>query len=369
MLRKIFKWALIVVAVLFILSLLGEDNTTNKDVDTSVITYESPETLDPQPRGKRTLGIGISDGSIGFNAAFMIAKEAGAEVVEIPTFWDEIETSPGAFSGGWLPVADAFYPQSNTKISISLNAVDTNKLRLPDDLKDRPFNDPEVIKRYKEFVSFAATQVPNSEVYFVSVGNEVDIYLGNSNKKWQEYSEFFSAVAPHVRKEFGGAAVGVKMSYHTLIDLPENGKSIIEVSDVILANYYPFQPESYLMHQPATVYADFKKITEMYPAKKVYFSEIGYPSSKINGSSELQQALFIKHTFAAWDMYSDQIPFLNFIWLHDISDKDSAGYQEYYGSKNKGFTSYLETLGLRTFDGSDKEAFIELKRAVRERGW
>ena len=189
MLRKIFKWALIVVAVLFILSLLGEDNTTNKDVDTSVITYESPETLDPQPRGKRTLGIGISDGSIGFNAAFMIAKEAGAEVVEIPTFWDEIETSPGAFSGGWLPVADAFYPQSNTKISISLNAVDTNKLRLPDDLKDRPFNDPEVIKRYKEFVSFAATQVPNSEVYFVSVGNEVDIYLGNSNKKWQEYSD------------------------------------------------------------------------------------------------------------------------------------------------------------------------------------
>ena len=43
--------------------------------------------------------------------------------------------------------------------------------------------------------------------------------------------------------------------------------------------------------------------------------------------------------------------------------------EKYYCLKDKGFASFLGTLGLRTYDGKDKEAFVTLGEEVKKRDW
>ncbi|MHB1316689.1 MAG: hypothetical protein ACYCZW_02420 [Minisyncoccota bacterium] len=370
------KKLLIIIFGIGIIILLLSKNSKDDLVynDTKVLEYESkpsPELLKnvPKLRGNRVLGIGISEGKIGFDKSFALAKSVGVNAIELPIFWDESEPEVKKYNEGWMPIADQFYSKSNIKINLALNPIDTNNLRLPKDLKDKPLNDPEVIERYKAFVDFAAKQFPNSDIFSVSVGNEVDVYLGSSDKKWQEYTEFFSTVAPYLRQKFPNAMIGSKITFDGAINMTNKVKHFNEFTDILLTTYYPFKKNSFVVRDPVTVHDDFKHIVVMYPNKKIFFAEIGYPSGYLNESSETKQADFIRETFAAWDTYYDNIPFLDFQWLHDQSPETVVGWQKYYGLKDEKFASFLSTLGLRTYDGKDKESFVVFGEEIKKRGW
>ena len=150
-----------------------------------------------------------------------------------------------------------------------------------------------------------------------------------------EYTEFFNAVVPHVREKFPGVIVGSKITYDGLINIAGNAKRLNNLADAVLLTYYPLNQGEFTVHDPSTIHDDFKRIIELYPDKKIYFSEIGYPSGELNASSEEKQADFIRQTFLAWDIYKSRVPLLNFQWLHDASPATIAGWQSYYGSKDK----------------------------------
>ena len=334
------------------------------------LSFTPPSPMkDPKPRDERCVGMSISEGAIGFDKAFVLARSVGVEATEIPVHWDEAEPERGRYVDQWLGIANAFYPRHGMKISISINPIDTNSLRLPKYLKDKPLDDAEMIARFKLFVDFTASLVPDSDIFFVAIGNEIDAYLGNSAKRWQEYTTFYAAVAPYVREKFPKAMIGSKITYDGIVKLNDMVQHLNKYSDIVLTTYYPFKQGSFLARTPATVHSDFKQIVELYPDKKVYFAEIGYPSGATNGSSEEKQTEFIRETFTAWDTYRDKIPYLNFVWLHDISPESVTVHEKYYGFKDKGFASYLGTLGLRTYEGRDKQAFIVLREEIKKRSW
>ncbi len=368
------KWFIILAIIIVILLLSGKDKNNVVSNNTEVPKYSSEPSQQlakniPKPRGNRLLGMGVSEGGVGFDKAFALAQGVGVKVIELPTFWDDTEPESRQYVAGWLPIADQFYSKADIKLAISLNPIDTNNLRLPKDLKNKSFNDPEVIERYKAFVDFTAKQLLNSDVFYVAIGNEIDIYLGSSDKRWKEYTEFFAAVAPYVKEKFPSAVIGSKISYEGIINLNDKVRRLNNYADVVLTTYYPFKQGGFIVRDPNTVHEDFKRIVDLYPDKKIYFAEIGYPSGSLNESSETKQADFIKETFAAWDTYADKITFLNFQWLHDQSPKTVSTWQQYYGLKDKGFASYLGTLGLRTYDGQNKQAFVVLGEEVKKRGW
>jgi len=368
------KWLIIIVIVALVLLFFGEDKKSVVSDNLETSRYEAKPSLlltqnVPSPRGSRLIGMSISKGEVGFDKAFVLAQGVGVKVVELPIFWDDSETKPKQYVPGWLPVADQFYSKAGIKLAISINPIDTNNLRLPKDLKNKSFNNPEVIERYKSFVDFTAGQLLHSDIYFVSIGNEIDVSLGNSVKRWQEYTEFFAAVAPYVRTKFPNAVVGSKITYDGIINLDDKVKKFNNYADVVLITYYPFKSGKFIVLEPSTMVENFKRIVNLYPNKKIYFAEIGYPSSSLNGSSEAKQADFIKETFVAWDIYADQVPFLNFQWLHDASPETVAGWQKYYGLKDEKFASFLATLGFRTYDGKDKKAFVIFGEEVKKRGW
>lgn len=320
-------------------------------------------------KGTRVLGINPTEGALGYENAFTATKLAGAQVVEVPIAWDEVEATTSVFASQWLPIVNAYFPSKGTRVSFSLNVIDSNNIRTPADLRGKAFSDPEVIKRYKAFIDYVASSTPNTDVFSISIGNEVDITLGASDTKWKEFTDFYAAVAPYVKQKFPRAVVGSKITFTGIFDLDKYARALNAKTDVVMTTYYPFVAGKFTMRSPTDVALDFKKITTSYPNKKIHFNEIGYPTGALNASNESKQSDFVKQTFLAWDTYGDKITFLNFQWLHDLSPANVKAFETYYGISDQVFLSYLGTLGFRNYDGSDKQGFITLYQEAKKRGW
>ncbi|MBI3035807.1 hypothetical protein HYY71_05790, partial [Candidatus Woesearchaeota archaeon] len=72
--------------------------------------------------------------------------------------------------------------------------------------------------------------------------------------------------------------------------------------------------------------------------------------------------------FKAWDKHADQIRYVSFAWLNDLSWNGTDDFGQYYGYSERKFLELLRTLGLRTYEGKDKEAFKALNEEAKARG-
>lgn len=324
---------------------------------------------DTVEKGERLLGIGINEGSIGFDKAFPVAQSTGMQFVELPQQWDEIEPKPSKFTNQWLDIANAYYPQVGVRLVISLNAIDTNSLRMPVDLKDKPIDHPDVIARYEKAVDYVLGRLPNAALVAFSIGNEIDGFLGADPAKWAQYERFFKATAKYVRQKKPGVPVGTKVMLPSVIgDLRRQVQAVNQHADAVFVTYYPLKAD-FSVRAPTVVHDDIGAVVKLYTGKPIYLLETGYPSSSHLGSSETRQAEFIRETFKAWDQHHKQIRAMNFIWLHDISTAEVNTYKKYYGVNARPFGEYLGTLGLRTHNGKNKQAFKRLQQETQARGW
>lgn len=135
-----------------------------------------------------------------------------------------------------------------------------------------------------------------------------------------------------------------------------------------MVNYYPINSD-FSVKDPSVVQTDIDELTSIYSGKIIFITETGYPSSSALGSSEEKQKEFIREIFKAWDKHKSQIKLINFVWLHDLSKSEVDLFTKYYGISTQGFREFLRTLGLRTYSGKDKQAFIALKAEAKARGW
>ena len=225
------------------------------------------DTRQPAAKGDRLLGLGISEGSIGFGKAFAAAREAGLQFVELPSQWDDIEPKPGAFTNQWLDIANAYYPAVGIRLAISLNPIDTNKLRMPADLSGKPFDDPAVIERYNKAADYVLSRVPKADLVAFAIGNEINGYLGGDREKWQQYARFFEAASEHVRRCRPGVAVGAKIMLPSLVG---GARALAEPvnahADAVLTTYYPLG-DAFRVKPPTAVAKDLGGVVQQYPDK------------------------------------------------------------------------------------------------------
>ncbi|KAA3648029.1 MAG: hypothetical protein DWQ07_03285 [Chloroflexi bacterium] len=320
------------------------------------------------------MSIAVNEAEDGdYNNAFFLAREAGLQTVSLSLQWDEIETAPGVYAPepNFLEIANLYYPNQNIPLDLMIGAIDTNNLRLPDDLRDKSFDDPEVVERYKALLDYVFSQLPETEVNSLAVGNEINAWLGDDPGKWKEYTIFYEAIVKYMHANWPDVPVGSKVMYSAMAgDLEPLVTSLNTSSDIIMVTYYPLN-EDFRVQDPEVVHRDFQTIADIYPDRTIWFMEIGYPSSTINKSSEEKQAQFIQQAFQAWDTHADHIQLLNFVWLTDIPADQVSVYEEYYGLSDAGFLAYLASLGLRYGEGSgsDKPAFLQLILEAEARGW
>ncbi len=362
--KKILIWALIVIGALFILLVLFGENDK-----ISVTDYDYTVKQPVVQKGNRLLGIAVTEGSVGFDKAFSTAQDVGIEFIEFPWQWDDLEKTPEKYENQYLDIANIYYPSQNTRVALTINPIDTTNLRLPKDLKNKTFDDPEVIKRYNKLIDYVFSKIPNLDIVSLSIGNEIDIYLGTDKEKWGQYQRFFEATSTYVKTNYPGIKVGTKATFGGITKTnKEELKALNKHNDIIMITYYPINSD-FGVKEPSIVHSDFNEITSIYESKTIHISEAGYPSSTYLGGSEIKQAEFVREIFKAWDEHDSQIQLIDFIWLHEISQSELNYFSEYYGSSDRAFIEFLGTLGLRTSDGKDKPAFVALKKEAEARGW
>ena len=332
----------------------------------------APATPIPATADGRMLGVDLTlPGDNNFSKAYFMAKDAGLSFVQLTPGWDDIEPAKGQYKDPQdnLAAAKAFYSAEGIKVALSVSPLDTNIDRVPADLKGKPMNDPAVIDRYNAMMDNVLSKLDGVTLQDVSVGNEVDVSLGNNDTKWQQYTDFYNAARAHLKAEHPDLKIGVKATFYGLTrDNVEHLRTLNENSDVILVTYYPLNPD-FTVRDPSAVKGDFDKICSLYPGKEIYFLELGYPTSPLLNSSDEKQAEFVRQTFAAWDGHKDRIKLVNFVYMHDIPKSSVDKMTGYYGLNDPKFAAYLGTLGLRTADGTDRPAWTAFTEEAKARGF
>ena len=385
--------------------------------DSAPAAQVTPPTPMPLAKGERILEIDVNQASDNdFAAAFNLANKIGMQSATLSLDWTliDIGTNTGVSPTApifqtdpdlnFLAIANACYPNSNTRVSLTLRPITTLVTNLPDAISTLPFNDAAVIDRFKALIDFVYTQIPDLNLTSLVIGSEVDLNLTSDSQR-SEYLEFYQSVSQYARDQYAllfparpPLKISVEVTHRGLLDSATQTyyQQLNQSSDVIGVSYYPLQ--NGMVELPTIVHSDFDSLTALYPGKQLYFYQLGYPSgyydmaayaeyaagntSPMIGSSDLMQADFVGEVFSAWDEHINDIGLIDFTWLNDLSEAgvaETTADPAFGGTTNPApeFVEFLRTLGLRTNaglngampGGSDKAAFSRLAQEASSRGW
>lgn len=302
---------------------------------------------------------------------------------------------PGFFD--IIAAANAVY--AGSRVGLSIRTINTTRVEIPNDLAALidpatgrvAFGHQRLADRFDAFTAYLLQEMSDEiELVFVSVGNEIDVYLGEDEAAWDAYADFVEAVAPAVRTHLEalqggstGVPVGAKITHAVL----ERGQAvqarldrIVEASDAVMYNFYPQYPDFTLAPAAAIGEAMDGALDRFDPSLPILITEFGVhsadPAQPVCGivcphctGSEAVQAAHYRTLFEEWDERADRIRLVMLNWLTDIPCSTVEMFEDYYGISDPGFLSYLATLGLRRRDATRKQAFQTIATEARARGW
>lgn len=342
-------------------------------------------------KGSRILGMDTNDASADytFNQSFASAQSIGVGAGTLHIVWSSYEgagsgTTSGAFTdtGGAFAAANAYYPGLATpaKLSLTIAPIDTGGAFLPSDLSGQPLSNANVITRFNAFMDWVLTQLPNVTFVSIQIGNEIDApSAASAATYWTQYQTFLTSVVSHLHTVKSGTKIGVTVTLYGLIGQGGNGTTaktgilnLLGVVDELGLTYYPLD-SSFMAKNPASVVAsDFASVFSLVGSLPIYIQEAGYPTSSTCGGSQANQGAFVDQMFSVWDAHANQIPFVSFLRMNDLSSANATSVATSYGlGGNAAFVAYLQTLGFRTYPAASafKSAWSELQSRTHERGW
>jgi hypothetical protein len=277
--------------------------------------------------------------------------------------WDsKLEPSAGRFD--FKEVSDGISYLGNTRgmtLHVTIRVLNTTARETPPDLVKVTFDSRQMKDRFHALFDALVPHL-NQHVTYLSIGNEVDVYLAMHNE-WAAYKDFYDDAAAYVHKTAPWIKVGVTCTFDGASRTAAREVSALNASsDVYVITYYPLKPD-FSVREPDAPLTDFPTMMKLAGNKPLVLQEVGYPTSPVLASSEQKQADFVANVYAAWRANAGQIPFLNFLALHDFTPQMCDDLAKYYGLRfNKNFYEYLCTLGLRKVDGTPKpgwKAFVD----------
>ncbi len=382
----------------------------------------TPATVTPPPtiveQGQRVMEIDITlPADEDFEAAFEKARPLGLESLSVSLNWTTIEISQDNSVNpptpiyetdpdkDFLAIVNACFPSSNMKVSLTLRPIVTLVRNAPPEFDNLPLNNAAVINRFKLLLDYTFSKIPDTEITTLVIGSEVDLYLQTDTLR-AEYLDFYEQVSDYARSQYtqmypnkSPLKVAVESTFEGLENISTKAyyQQLNEFSDVIGVSYYPMDANGQVK-PVSTVETDFQALITSYPNKQLYFFQLGYPSGYFSadfypevragttsaqiGSSEMQQADFISAVFEAWDKHINNVGFIDFTWLHDLSEEsvmETTLDPAFGGTANPApkFVEFLRTLGLRTNDGansaeatgSSKMGYSRLLEEAQSRKW
>lgn len=305
-----------------------------------------------------------------FIAAIDQVREAGARASFISYTWSKLEPQPEVYD--LRELEDAIAYQGRTRgltLFLGIQMINTVRREVPADLANTPWDAPQMRTRFQSLLDQIIPLFGNS-VRYVSLGNEVDVYLEQNPQEWATFQLFFEEAAAYLRARVPGLRVGVTATFDGI-----NGAAAVRfaalnaTSDVTILTYYPLTTD-FTVRPSSAPATDFPRMLQIAGGKPIVLQEVGYPADALNTSSEAAQAEFVRNVFAEWRGSNGRIALLNYFLLHDIPDSLCDELARYYGVVGDGgrFRSYLCTLGLKRADGAERAAWAALKDAAGASG-
>ncbi len=304
-----------------------------------------------------------------FLEAIDLTYRAGARGNFVSWSWKSLEPSPGRFN--LAEVKDGLSYLGNARgfdLLVGLQVINTTAKETPSDLANTPFDAQTMKQRFHAFVD-ALRPYLNRRVKYLSIGNEVDVFLSTHPHEWAAYKAFYDDGIAYVRAVAPWIKVGATVTYDSALE--DRGHQVADLngrSDVYILTYYPLGTR-FIPRNSDSPLADILKMVDLAKGRPLILQEVGYPSSAVLSSSERKQAQFVTNVFTAWKANGNRIPFLNFFLLHDMLPQMCEELAKYYGlPHDPNFQAFLCSLGLRRADGRPKLAWTSLVNGARTVG-
>jgi hypothetical protein len=298
------------------------------------------------------------------DAAVTLAQGAGVRGLIATYTWSALESTPGQIDVSSIQSGLDYYHQNGLQILLGIQVINTVKREVPSDLQAVAFDDPVFISRFHALLDAVCGVLSGSEKY-ISIGNEVDVYLQAQPSEWAAYTAFYADAVAYLHAKSLGLSVGVTTTFGGYSSISTAAVHTLNApSDAIILTYYPIQGDSQVL-SPSSPLTDIPTMLSLAGDKPVVLQEAGYPSGALNGSSEAAQAQFVTDLFQAWRNAGNSLPFLSYFLLYDLDTTTCAELGGYYGTADPAFLSYLCSLGLRTSDGTAKPAWSAFVTAAQ----
>ncbi len=300
--------------------------------------------------------------------AFALTHSAGVNGNAVTEKWSTLEPATGININGFIDGLNSFEDFYPDTVLMGIQVINTTAKETPADLLNVPFDDPQMLQRFEALFDKILVRLDH-DVRYLSIGNEVDVYLGNHPEEWATYKTFYDGAVAYVHGVAPSIQVGVTATYGGSLDYTDEVSRLNEHSDALILTYYPLGT-AFTANNPDAPLTDFPQMVALADGLPVVLQEVGYPSAELLDSSEAEQADFIHNVFTAWQAQGDAIPFLDIFLLHDLTEQICSKLEDYYGLKHANFHAYLCTLGLRASDGTPKlawDAFVEEATQWRNR--
>lgn len=308
--------------------------------------------------------------SIDANAAI------GVNLFGMSPEWQELETSPYTFSLqdqviNPLTLTDPGMTKLKSYILV-IKMIDSNRKTIPADLTDSSFDSPLMISRFKSLIDNIAEVPSITRVSHILIGNEVDGYLSAHLSQLNAFAIFFKDAVKELHQKLPSVKVGTIITFNSLTTYPQVCNTVATAGDFIGYTYYPTKSDGngWQMRPPADATADIALMAQKAAGKPFGFTEIGYPSSTENNSSEILQSQFVQKIFDALTPYKDnaQLAFLFYHGLYSYPPAFCEQYAQSQGISPAGLCEFMNNLGLKDYaTGQPKQAWNTF--VTRLAGW
>jgi hypothetical protein len=348
-------------------------------VSTAIATgscHKSPgeKTIVPD-KGNRHLGIHITPAqNQEYDSAFARARLAGIDCVPLTIQWTEMEKDGSFDPESLLDNLNNFYGGQPVSLSLCISPTAADRKDVPSDLSTLSFSDPVMINRFNNLLDTVHAHLTSINMRYLLIGNEVDIYFAGHPEEWTDYIDFCRAVRMHAKSLWGDQLmVGAETSLGSLKGMDQTKIDSLHASmDMMCLTYYPLN-DDFTMQAVSGVRNDIEQVLSKQAGEKILFQEVGYATDAACGGSETAQSDFVREVFDIWDDHADQMVYVAFLWLNDLSGQQTKAVADFYGlsgtSVEATFSAYISSLGLCNQFGVTKPGFATLVQESAVRGW
>ena len=299
------------------------------------------------------------------------AINAGMSVGRLQIDWPELEPSPNTYDKVSFEQRLMEMKAEGLQIFLLISAYDSGEPVVPDDLKDKNFDDPEFIQRFKNLMDWVIPLLAEYDGFLISISNEAENSFGEASGLDNQILIFLQEIKEHVHQLNENMAVTVTLSEGSLDEDKPGIYDILAECDVACFNFYgaksQFTPPLYYVAQTENeIKSDIQRMLDVSGEKNIVIQELGMYSGNttLNSSQEIQRKFF--EVFFAEMKKEERIKaafnFQLVDWSPEVTEifnemlEDEGMPQEFIDQ----FAESLETIGLINFtNGTRKQAWDE----------